>query len=100
MAYEIIFHPLAFDDLDRIDDFIAQDSPERAIAFIGRLRLFCMSLAEFPERGRRREEFGDDVRTLSFERRAVIAYRITGRTVDILHVFYAGQDFGRDSFEQ
>ena len=100
MAYEVIFHPLAFDDLDRLDDFIAQDSPERAVAFIGRLRLFCMSLAEFPERGRRREELGEDVRTLSFERRAVVAYRIIGRTVRILRVFYAGQDFGRESFDQ
>ena len=89
MAYEVIFHPLAFDDLDRLDDFIARDSPERATAFIGRLGFLCMSLAEFPERGRRREELGDDVRTLSFERRAVIAYRITGHAVIILHVFCA-----------
>lgn len=100
MAFDVFFHPLAFDDLDDLDDFIAQDSAERAFAFVRRIRQFCRQLGEFPERGRRREELGEEVRTLSFERRVVIAYRIEGRTAHILRVFYAGQDFGRRSFEE
>lgn len=100
MAYEVVLHALAFDDLDRLDNFIALDSAERALAFVRRIREFCGSLANFPERGRRREDLGEDVRTLSFERRVVIAYRIEARTIRILRVFYAGSDFGRESFER
>ena len=98
MANDVVFHALAFDDLDALDDFIAHDSPERAAAFVGRIRKFCASLAEFPERGRLREEFGPNIRTLSFERRVVVAYKVEQRTVLILRVFYAGQDYGPDSF--
>ena len=98
MANEVAFHQLAFDDLDALEDFIARDSPERAAAFIGRIRQFCSSLVEFPERGRLREDFGTGIRTLSFERRVVVAYEVRRRTVLILRIFYAGQDYGPESF--
>ena len=67
MANDVAFHPLAFSDLEALDDFIARDSPERAASFVGRIRQFCESLAEFPERGRLREDFGAGIRTLSFD---------------------------------
>ena len=98
MANDVAFHPLAFSDLEALDDFIARDSPERAASFVGRIRQFCESLAEFPERGRLREDFGAGIRTLSFERRIVVAYRLERRTVVVLRVFYAGQDYGPESF--
>ena len=98
MANEVVFHPLAFEDLDALDDFIARDSPERAAAFVDRIRQFCASLVEFPERGRLREDFGAGIRTLSFERRVVVAYKVQRRTVLSLRVFYAGQDYGPESF--
>jgi toxin ParE1/3/4 len=98
VANDVAFHPLAFSDLEALDDFIARDSPERAASFVGRIRQFCESLAEFPERGRLREDFGAGIRTLSFERRIVVAYRLERRTVVVLRVFYAGQDYGPESF--
>ena len=98
MANDVAFHPLAFADLEALDDFIARDSPERAASFVGRIRQFCESLAEFPERGRLREDFGAGIRTLSFERRIVVAYRLERRAVVVLRVFYAGQDYGPESF--
>ena len=99
MAHEVSFHPLAFDDLDALDDLIARDSPRLAHAFVGRIRQFCKTLAEFPERGRLRKELGEDIRTLSFEGRVVVAYRVDGRVVLILRIFYAGQNYGLESFE-
>jgi len=93
VAYRITFHALAADDLDRIDDFIAQDSPERAIAFVRRIRKHCLSLATMPERGPARDDLAPGVRTLSFERRVTIIYRIEGELVRILRVLYAGQDY-------
>jgi len=98
VANDVAFHPLALSDLEALDDFIAHDSPERAASFVGRIRQFCESLAEFPERGRLREDFGAGIRTLSFERRIVVAYRLERRTVVVQRVFYAGQDYGPESF--
>lgn len=98
MANDVAFHPLALSDLEALDDFIAHDSRERAAAFVGRIRQFCESLAEFPERGRLREDFGAGIRTLSFERRIVVTYRFERRTVVVMRVFYAGQDYGPESF--
>jgi toxin ParE1/3/4 len=95
---KVTFHPLAFDDLDAIDDLIARDSPRAARDFVDRIRQFCNSLEDFPERGCVREEFGEGIRTMSFERRVVIAYRLDSQIVLILRIFYAGQNYGPESF--
>jgi toxin ParE1/3/4 len=47
-----------------------------------------------PERGRLRNDLGIGVHTLSFRRRAVIAYRLEGEVIMVLRLFYAGQDLG------
>lgn len=93
MTYRVNFHALALSDLNKIDDFIAQDSPERAIAFVRRIRKHCEQLAEMPESGPPREDLGAGVRTLSFERRVLIIYRIEGQAVRVLRILYAGQDY-------
>ncbi len=87
----VVFHPIAEDDLGQIFDFIAADSPERAIGFVRRIRVSCLGLAEFPESWRLRDDLAVGIRTLVFERRVVIAYRIENRGIVILRVFYAGQ---------
>ena len=38
------------------------------------------------------------VRTIIFEGRVVIAYRIDDGGVSIIRVFYAGRDYGADDF--
>ena len=94
----IVFHPIAESDLEQIFNFIAEDSPERAIGFVRRIRACCLGLAEFPKRGRPRDDLAKDVRTLVFERRVVIAYRIESQRIVVLRVFYAGQLIDRDRF--
>jgi toxin ParE1/3/4 len=95
----VVFHPIAEDDLGRIFDFIAADSPERAIGFVRRIRAACLELVRFSERGRLRNDLAENVRTLVFERRVVIAYRLENRSIVILRVFYAGQQIDKDSFK-
>lgn len=97
--FKLVFRPFAEADLAQIDDFIATDSPQRAIAFVRRLRQQCEALREMPERGPRREDLGRGVRILPFEKRAVIAYRVAGQSVQILRIFYAGKDYQAEDID-
>ena len=76
--------------------YIAERSgyPERAMAYIRRMRVYCETLASFPERGRRREDLRRGLWVIGFERRVVIAYTIldTG-DIEIGRIFYGGRDY-------
>lgn len=92
MAIKVIFRPKAEDDLFAIYEFIAGDSPARAIEFIRRLRALCTSLETMPERGALREDFAPGVRILVFEQRVTIAYRVRKGEIQIIRLFYAGRN--------
>jgi len=42
--------------------------------------------------GRKAEDLGPDLRLHPFERRAMIVYRVTPETVEVLGVYYGGRD--------
>lgn len=90
MTVEIRFRRAAENDLEALHDYIAKDSPERADAFIARIRERCFQLADFPELGPPRDDIRQGIRLLSVDCRAVIAYDIKS-TVRILRVFYRGR---------
>ncbi|MFB9947838.1 type II toxin-antitoxin system RelE/ParE family toxin [Rhizobium puerariae] len=92
MVAKVLFHPLADADLEAIYHFIARDSPERAIGFIRRIRAFCGTLQTMTMRGRSRDDLAAGVRTLVFERRVVVAYRVAAEELTVLRIFYAGQN--------
>jgi toxin ParE1/3/4 len=92
MAMEVWFHPFADADLEAIYQFISSDSPDRAIAFVRRIRGFCNTLETMPFRGRDRSDLAGGVRTLVFERRVVVAYRVHESRLTILRLIYAGQN--------
>ncbi len=97
MKYEIVFLAEAESDLNDLFDYIADQSDAvRAQDYIGRIEVACAKLASFPNRGRPRHDLLPGLRTLSFERRALVAYRVENETVSILRVFYAGRDYERD----
>jgi toxin ParE1/3/4 len=92
VAFDVFFHPLAAEDLEAIDAYIAQDSPDRARAFVLRIRRQCENLTTFPYRGRSRPDLAEGVRLLSFERAVVIAYQVDLDRVTIWRVIGAGRD--------
>jgi toxin ParE1/3/4 len=98
-ALRVVYHPIAEQDLGQSFDFIAADSPERAIGLIRQIRAACLGLIDFPERGRLRGELGENVRKLVFRRRVVIAYRIEVQQILVLRIFYAGQQIDSDRFQ-
>ncbi len=73
--------------LFEIEDFISQDSPERAAKFVDQIIEQAESLSEKPLRGRTVPEISNpDIRELIF-RKYRIVYRISGNNLYILSVF-------------
>lgn len=95
-TYKVRFRPAAEADLFALHDYIAeQSSLAVAAGYIDRIERACLGLATFPLRGRARPEFGRGIRTIGFERRATIAYRVRGDVVLIIRVLYGGRDLHR-----
>ncbi len=73
--------------LFEIEDFISQDSPDRAREFVNQIIEHTESLSDNPLSGRTVPEISNpDIRELIF-RKYRIVYRIMGSTLDILTVF-------------
>lgn len=80
-------------DLETIGDYIARDSPARALNFLQELRSKCLGLADMPERfplvpryeatGVRWRGHGD----------YLIFYRVEAEEVIILHILHGAQNY-------
>ena len=97
MAYEVVFRRRAEARLNELYDYIAShSSPVIAIGYIRRIRMACMALANFPERGTRRDDLMNGLRVIGFERRVTIIFRVLKTRVEIVAIAYGGQDFERE----
>ncbi|PSJ65652.1 type II toxin-antitoxin system RelE/ParE family toxin [Kumtagia ephedrae] len=85
----------ALDDLRRIAEYITRESGSAAAArrFAKRIRDRCHRIGDVPRGGRARDDISPGLRTVPFERSAVITYVIEGDRVSIVNVFYGGRDF-------
>ena len=72
---------------------LAAGGAERAGGYLGRIQQRCLSLGEFPLSGRARPDVGPGIRSLGFERRVLLAYRVSDERVLILRILYAGREF-------
>lgn len=91
--YAVRLTPLAIDDLIALHRWIV-DSTDRAIAdaYLDRVQARIESLAYHPRRGTPRDDLAIGLRTLAFERRLMIAYRVVGEHVDVLRIISAMRD--------
>ncbi|WP_257170029.1 type II toxin-antitoxin system RelE/ParE family toxin [Bradyrhizobium sp. SRS-191] len=97
MARKVVFRDEADADLTALYDYIAdRSSPAIAIAYVRRIRDACMALEHFPERGIRRDDILKGLRTIGFERRVTIAFRVLKTRVEIITIAYGGRDFERE----
>lgn len=95
-TFQVTFCPGAEEDLRALHDFIAEEAgPAVAAGYIERIEATCLGLETFPLRGRARDEIRPGIRSLSFERRATIVYRVLKMEVVIIRIFYSGRDFER-----
>ncbi len=94
--FEVGFRPLAEADLLALYRRIAAAAgTEMAGAYIDRIEAACLALETFPARGTKRDDIRPGLRTMGFERRATIVFRIPRRAVLIVRLFHGGQDFAR-----
>jgi len=79
-------------DLEAIADWIARDSPERALSFIAELRQCCETLGQAPLAYSLvpRYEFAGIRRRVHGN--YLIFYQIAGETIYILHVLHGARD--------
>lgn len=89
------FRPSAEEDLEEIGSFIAEQvqSVEMAWGFVQRIHGRCLHFGDAPHGAALRQDLGEGVRIVPFERSAVIAYRVTGEAVEIVGIFYGGRDY-------
>jgi len=86
--------------LFEIEDYISQDSPERAEKFVVQLIEHAETLSDKPLRGRTVPEISNpDIRELIF-RKYRIVYRIKGNNLDILTVFEGHRLLRIDEIEE
>jgi toxin ParE1/3/4 len=88
----IIFTPEAQDDLLDLYDYIADHgSSARALRYLERIEKTCLSLSTLPVRGTCRNDLRPGLRVMGFERRVLIAFRVSDDSVAILRVLYGGR---------
>ncbi|MER8417976.1 type II toxin-antitoxin system RelE/ParE family toxin [Mesorhizobium sp. M1329] len=90
----VTYRPQAIADLQGIYRVIAEASQSDGVAagFVQRIMARCRKIGDAPNGGRPRDDLEPGLRTVPFERTAIIAYRATDN-VEITNVFYGGRDY-------
>jgi toxin ParE1/3/4 len=92
--HAVVWRPQARADLLALYDWIAERADaETAFDYTSRIEAHAAKLAEFPERGTPRDDLVPGMRTTPYRRRTIIAYRVTGRAVEVLRLVHAGQNW-------
>lgn len=91
--YEVHFFAEAVADLDSLFCYIAERSGnEVADGYLKRIEGFCRALETFPRRGTEIPGRIDGLRTMGFERRVTILFRVGKARVEILRILYGGRN--------
>jgi len=92
-SYEVLFRPRARKNLVSLYRYIAKESsPEIAAGYVARIEKACLALATLPQRGTAIPSHLPGLRTMGFERRVTILFLVGEVQVEILRVYYGGQD--------
>ncbi len=90
--------PQAEDDLEAIGDFIAADSPRRAIAFVDELQRMCRSVGHAPEAFPLQPALGAGLRRVVYQR-YLIFYKILPGEVRIERILHGARDISPEHFD-
>ena len=94
MPYLVVFTPEAEAQLIELYGYIATEaSPETAARFTDGIVTYCESLSSFPVRGTRRDDVRPGLRITSYRKRVVIAFAVDADQVQIIGIFYGGQNY-------
>ena len=94
MSYTVVFMPEAEAQLTELYGYIAAEaSPEIAARFTDGIVTYCESLSTFPARGNRRDDIRPGLRVTGYRKRVAIAFQVDEDRINIIGVFYGGQDY-------
>ncbi len=88
---QALFTTQADEDVLLVWNYIARDSTRNADAFFDTLKERCQLLADTPQMGRARPEFGAEVRSWPLGN-YLIFYRIAETDIEILRVIHGARD--------
>lgn len=92
--HTVHFTPETLQQLDELEAHIAGvGSPIVAARYVDSIVDYCENLHTFPHRGTRRDDLRPGLRTLGFRRRLTILFEVATDAVNILGVYYGGQDY-------
>jgi toxin ParE1/3/4 len=94
VIHTVRFTPEALNQLDELESHIAgAGAPIAAARYVDSIVDYCENLRTFPHRGTRRDDIRPGLRTLGYRHRVTIAFAVAGDIVDIIGIFYGGQDY-------
>ncbi len=94
MTHHVVYSPRAHEQLRTIYDWIAGEAgPVMAQRYVLSIYDYCDDLANFPLRGRARDDLSPGMRVIGFRRRAIVAFLVTESDVEIHGVYYGGVDY-------
>ncbi len=94
MSYLVVFTPEAEAQLIELYGYLAAEaSPKTAARFTDGIVTHCESLSSFPMRGTRRDDVRPGLRITSYRKRVVIAFAVDADQVQIIGIFYGGQNY-------
>ena len=97
MSHRVIFSPRAEAQLVKLHSDIGEKAaPEVGERYTTAIVKHCLGFSTFPHRGTRHDDIRPGLRTLGYRRRVTIAFEVTSDTVNILGVYYGGQDYEAD----
>ena len=91
----VLYRPEAYADLEDIFRFVLRIGGNQITAerFVRRIKARCDKIGILPFGGRSRDDLAPGLRTVPFERRAIIVYKVEPNCVRIVNVFYGGRDY-------
>lgn len=93
MTYGVQLSALAIEDLIALHQWVSAEADiPTADGYLARIEERIAALADFPHRGSPRDDLIAGLRTLTFERRLLIAYSVDGKVVTVQRVINALRD--------
>ena len=89
--HQVRISPRASADLIEIWDYIADDSPANADAFVDRLYELLQVLGRQPGSGRRRDELAPEMQSFPFGR-YIVFYRVITKSIEVVRVLHGARD--------
>jgi plasmid stabilization system protein ParE len=97
MPYRVIFSPRAEAQLVKLHrDIGERSSPKIGERYTAAIVKYCLAFSTFPHRGTLNDDIRPGIRIIGYRKRATIAFEVTGDTVNVLGVYYGGQDYEAD----